>query len=80
MNVSTADEHDGRNEVRGDHVGQALDRRAAALRFADHADDLREQRLAADALGAHDEAAGAVDGAADDAVAGASSRPGSARR
>ena len=39
-----------------DAVGEPLDRRAAALRLADHAHDLRQQRVAADALGAHHEA------------------------
>src|SRR3546814_20005435 len=34
----------------GHHVGQALARRAAALRRADHGDDLREQSFIADAL------------------------------
>ena len=57
---------DGRHEPRGDAIGQLLDRRAAALRLADHADDLRQQRVGADPLGAHDEAAGAVDRAAGD--------------
>ena len=38
-------------------VGQALDRRAAALRLGHHLDDLRQHRVAADLLGAHDEAA-----------------------
>ena len=54
-NVMTRDQHDGGHEVRRDHVRQALDRRAAALRLADHPHDLRQQRVAADALGAHDE-------------------------
>ena len=50
------DQHDGRDEPAGDHVGQPLNRRAAALGFADHADDLRQQRVRADPLGPHDEA------------------------
>ena len=43
--VITATSDHGRNEVGRDHVGQPLDRRAAALRLADHADDLGQQRL-----------------------------------
>ena len=39
----------------GHRVGEPLDRRAAALRLRDHRDDLREQRVGADALGAHHE-------------------------
>ena len=62
-------QHHRRNEVGGHHVGQALDGGAAALGFADQADDVGQQRLAAHALGPHDEAAGAVDGAAGDVVA-----------
>ena len=54
-NVTAATRDDRRDEVRRPPVGEPLDRRAAALRLADHADDLREQRLGADALGAHDE-------------------------
>ena len=61
--------HDGRHEVGGHAVGQALDRGAAPLGLADQLDDLREQRVPADALGPHHEAAGAVDGAARDPVA-----------
>src|SRR5204862_8291153 len=61
--------HDDRNEIAGDDVGELLDGRAAALRLRDHLHDLREQRLAADALGAHDDRARAVDGRADDAIA-----------
>ena len=47
----------GTNQAETD-VGEPLDRRARALRLGDHLDDLREQRVAADPLGAHDEAAG----------------------
>ncbi len=68
-NVTTATSDDRRHEPAGDRVGEPLDRRARALRLGDHRDDLREQRIAADALGAHDEAAGAVDGGAGDLVA-----------
>ena len=52
-----------------DHVGQPLDRRAGPPRLADHPDDLGQHRLGADALGPHDQAAGAVDRAADHPVA-----------
>ena len=47
MNVTTAMREHGRNEPGRDFVGEPLDRRAAALRLADHLDDLRQQRLAA---------------------------------
>ena len=53
-----------------DFIGESLNGCAAALRFADHLDDLREQRFAADALGAHEQRAGAVHGRADDASTG----------
>ena len=59
---------------------RALDRRAAALRLGHHLHDLRQQRVGADALGAHHERAGAVDRGADHAGRRRSSRPGSARR
>ena len=52
-NASDGDSDDGRHEPRGDPIGEPLDRRAAALRLADHPHDLREQRVAADALGPH---------------------------
>ena len=54
----------------GHLVGQTLNRRAAALRLRDHLDDLREHRVAADALGFDHEAAGLVDRAAGDSIAG----------
>ena len=63
-------EHDGRHEIARNHVGQSLNRRPAALRFADHSHDLREQRVASDALGAHDKRTCAVDGSAGDSIAG----------
>ena len=66
--VSDGDKNDGGHEVTCDSIGELLDGSAAALRFADHADDLREQRFAADALGAHDKGAGAIYGAAGDAA------------
>ena len=55
-----------RHEIAGHAIDQSLHRRPAALRLADHADDLRQQRVAADPLGPHHQAAGAVDRAADD--------------
>ena len=58
-----------RHEDRRDLVGEPLNGRAAALGFGHHVHDLPEQRVAADALGAHDETAGAVDGAAGHLVA-----------
>ena len=56
-----------RHEPAGDLIGQPLDRRAAALRLRHHLHDLRQQRVAADLVGAHHEAAAAVDRAADHA-------------
>ena len=56
-----------RHEPAGDLVGQPLDRRAAALRLRHHLHDLRQQRVAADLVGAHHEAAGGVERAADHA-------------
>ena len=80
MNVMTATTTTRRDEIARDHVGQALDRRPGPLGLADHAHDLGQQRLGPDALGPHDQAAGAVDRAADHAGRRALSRPGSARR
>ena len=56
-----------RHEPCGDAIGQPLDRRAAPLRGRHHLHDLRQQRVAADFVGAHHEAAAAIDGAADHA-------------
>ena len=69
MKVRTATSNHRGNKIAGNNVRQFLNRRAAALGFADHADDLRQQSVAADAFRAHDEAAGAVDGAAGDFAA-----------
>ena len=52
-------DHDG-NEPGGHSIGQALNGCSRPLRLAHHPDDLREQRLAPDALGFHDELAGSV--------------------
>ena len=64
------DENHGRDKIRRNHIGQTLDRRAAALRFADHFDDLRKQRFAADLFARIKKLSVAVDRAADDFVAG----------
>ena len=45
------------DEAGRDNVGEPLDRRARALRFADHVHDARKQGIGADAFGAHDERA-----------------------
>ena len=80
-NVSRRDEHDRRHEIRGDPIGQPLNRRAAALRLADHPHDLREQRVAPTRSARIEQRARAVDHrAADHAIAGLPSRPESARR
>ena len=57
-----------RHEPAGDLIGEALDRRAAALGLCDHGDDLREHRLGADLLGFHDERSGLVDRPTDQLV------------
>ena len=54
-----------RHEPAGDLIGEPLDRRARALRLRHHLHDLREQRVAADLVGAHDEGAALVDRAGD---------------
>ena len=64
------DGDDGGHEPGGDLVGQALDRRPAALGLAHHLHDAGQQRVAADLLGAQDQRARAVEGAADHLVAG----------
>ena len=58
------------HEPAGNLIGQPLDRRARALRVRHHLHDLGQQRVAADLLGAHDEAAGLVERAGDDLAAG----------
>ena len=61
---------DHRRHEPGRHaVGEALDRRARALRRRDHLHDAREQGVAADLVGAHDEAAALIERAADHRVA-----------
>ena len=73
-------EDDDRHEPAGHLVGHALDGRAAALRRGHHVDDLREQRVGADLLGAHHEAAGLVHRAGRDLGARPPWPPASARR
>ena len=46
---------DGGNKDGGDFIGQPLDGSAAALGFGNEADDLRQNRVAADALGSHED-------------------------
>ena len=58
-----------RHEDSRDLVGEALNGRATALGLGYHVHDLPEQRVATDSLGAHDETAGAIDGAAGHLVA-----------
>ena len=43
------------NKPAGHSVRQTLDGSAAALRLADHVNDLRQQGLASDTFGAHHE-------------------------
>ncbi len=62
-------QHQG-HEPLGDAVGHALDGGLGALGLADHAHDLAEHRVAADVRRTHHERAVAVDGGADDLVAG----------
>ncbi len=58
----------GRHKPAGNDIRQSLYRGARALCFTDHLHDLRKQGVTADFLGAHQQAAGAVDGGADDGV------------
>ena len=70
----------GRDEHRGDAVGEALHRCLAGLGVVDEAGDLGELGVGADAHGAHDEPAAGVDGAAGDASRRARPRRGPVRR
>ena len=79
-NAATATSDHRRHEPAGDDVGELLDRRARALRLGDHADDLRQQRVAADPLGPHHKAAGRVDRARRSPCRRPPSRPAAARR
>ena len=65
--VSSAMRDHGEHEPAGHRVRHALHRRPRALRLRDHLHDLRQHRLRADPLGAHDEAAACVDRRADHA-------------
>ena len=58
------------HEPAGDLIGKPLDRRARALRFRDHLDDLGQQCVASDLVGAHHEPAGLVERACNDLAAG----------
>ncbi len=69
-NVRTAASTTAGHEVRGDSIGETLDRRAGALRLADHADDLRQQHVTADPLGAHRDGPVDGNGRPDHAIAG----------
>ena len=60
----------GRHEPARHLVGEALDRRARALRRRHHLDDAGEHGVAADLVGPHHERARLVERAADHAVAG----------
>ena len=69
-NVTAAIPTHRRHEVARDHVGQPLDRRAAALRLGDHARRSARAASRAPTRSARiTQRAGAVDGRADDAVA-----------
>ena len=65
------DAADGRHEARRDAVGELLHRQLGALRMVDQLDDARQHGVAADGGDAHDEAAVAIEAAADHRVAGA---------
>ena len=48
-----SDQHHRGHKITGDNIGELLNRRATALRFRHHPNNLRQQGIAADALGAH---------------------------
>src|SRR5262249_25896454 len=62
-------QYDGWNEVLGDAIREALDRRTRPLSLGNHPDDLRQHRVFANPLRAHYEAAGRRDRRADHAIA-----------
>ena len=64
--ASKRNSDDQRHEPRRHLIGQPLDRRARALRRSHHLHDLREQRVAPDLVGAHDEAAALIERAGND--------------
>ncbi len=63
--ASSATTMTGGHEPAGDLIGQALDRRPAALRLGHHLHDARQHRVASDLLGADHKRAGLIDRAAD---------------
>src|SRR5215831_17062029 len=63
------DNHRG-NEIRRNDIRKVLDWSAAALRLRNHRDDLRKQRVSADAFRTHDKAAGSIDRSTDYLSAG----------
>ncbi len=69
--VSARDAAHRRHEARRDAVGELLHRQLGALRVVDQLDDAGQHGVAADGGDAHDEAAVAVEAAADHRVAGA---------
>ena len=62
-------EDHGRDEPARDHVCEPLNRGARPLGLADEPDDARQQRVAADPVGAHHERAGPIQRAAGDSRA-----------
>ncbi len=60
------DEDHRRHEPARHLIGEALDRRARPLGRRDHLDDPGEHGVTADLVGAHDEAAAPIEGAADE--------------
>ncbi len=63
-------QHHRWHEVRGNDVGEALDGRTAALSLGDHRHDPRQERVVADFVGPHEEAAVAVERRADNGITG----------
>ncbi len=64
------DDNYGRHKIRGDTIGQTLERRTAPLRFADEFHNLRKRGFTANPLGFHDETPAGVQRSAGDFVAG----------
>ena len=58
-----------RHKEQRNTIGQALQRSLRSLRLGHQRDDLRQHRFVADLGGTHDQAAGAVEGAAGDVIA-----------
>ena len=57
MNVSDSDGKDRRHEPACDSIRHALNGRTTPLGRSDHVHDLRQQRVGADLVGTHHEAA-----------------------